>query len=113
MCVVGTRIGKIVRSTSKCTRLKKDNVAVVEELRSVHRDAVVGTSDTNEEVEHFLMNIIDSAERNNTRELTLNRFKFNLKQWITESLFKCQRNRDRLHFKAKKNSSIKTTQTIQ
>lgn len=109
ICVVTTKIGKVKPTTSRL-RIRVDETAVLEDLKSVDWSSVISSQETNVATDQF-NSIIDGIISKNTKNITVSRSKFNLKPWITPGLIRCQKHRDRLHLKAKQYPNNEIIQT--
>lgn len=110
ICIVGVANSLQPDLDQTRSRLKIDFCGVVDDLKKEDWRAVISNSDVNQAVQEF-DKIISSAISTHSRLVTTTRSCLSLKPWITPGLIKCQKNRDTLHLKARKDPNNEILQT--
>lgn len=110
MCVIGLKCSTQPPARQTRSRYKTDFLAVANDLKAIQWDSVTCSTDVNQAVLE-LNTILTATISKHSRTVTVGRSRFNLKPWVTPGLIRCQKNRDQLHIKAKKDPENKTLQT--
>lgn len=81
---------------------KLDYVEIQKEIQLTDFSEVLSITDANMAADKFIA-IINVIMKNHSKLIKIPRSKRNIKPWITPGLIRCIKNRDKLHFKQKKN----------